>query len=49
MKGYRTPSWFHSKERLKETQAKARVSKPRPARRKKGKNLSGNVDGSANP
>jgi hypothetical protein len=37
MKGYRTPSWFRGKERLKETQAKAQASQRKSAKKKKGK------------
>jgi len=37
MKGYRTPSWFRGKERLKDAQVKARASRRKSGKKRKEK------------
>ena len=37
MKGYRTPSWFRTKKRLKETHLKTRNTKPKVPKPKSDK------------
>jgi hypothetical protein len=37
MKGFRTPSWFRSKEQLKEKRVKAQTDQPKRKQPRKGK------------
>jgi hypothetical protein len=37
VKGFRTPSWFRAKRNVELKQVKAKISKPRTDRQKKGK------------
>ena len=37
MKGYRTPSWFRTKVRIKERQVKAQTNKPKAPKPNRGK------------
>jgi len=46
MKGYRTPSWFRQKERLKETQAKAQASRRKSRKSRKDEKGKKKVEGS---